>query len=75
MELYHRCNLLSKNLAHPTFYENQDKTGNWYIDVQLCGYEKMEAIGCLVPELRSERHHRRGMQLFEKTQCFHVGKF
>ena len=26
-------NLLSENPAHPTFYENQDKTENWYIDV------------------------------------------
>ena len=26
----------------------------------------MEAIGCLVPELRSEKHRGRGMQLFEK---------
>ena len=27
------CDPLSKNLAHPAFYENRDKTGNWYIDV------------------------------------------
>ena len=32
----------------------------------------MEAIGCLVPELWSETHRRRGMQVFEKTQCFYV---
>ena len=30
----------------------------------------MEAIGCLVPELQSEKHRGRGMQLFEKMQCF-----
>ena len=30
----------------------------------------MEAIGCLVPELWSEKHRGRGTQLFEKTQCF-----
>ena len=28
----------------------------------------MEVIGCLVPELRSEKHCGRGTQLFEKTQ-------
>ena len=32
----------------------------------------MEAIGCLVPELQSEKHRRHGTQLFEKTQCFYV---
>ena len=32
----------------------------------------MEAIGCLVPELRSEKHCGHGMQLFEKMQCFYV---
>ena len=32
----------------------------------------MEAISCLVPELRSEMHRRRGTQVFEKTQCFCV---
>ena len=32
----------------------------------------MEAIGCLVPELRSEEHRERETQLFEKTQCFYV---
>ena len=32
----------------------------------------MEAIGCLVPELRSEKHRRCGMQLFEKMQRFYV---
>ena len=32
----------------------------------------MEAIGCFVPELRSEKHCGRGTQLFEKTQCFYV---
>ena len=32
----------------------------------------MEAIGCLVPELRSKRHHRCGMQVFEKMRCFYV---
>ena len=30
----------------------------------------MKAIGCLVPEFRSEKCRRRGTQLFEKTQCF-----
>ena len=33
----------------------------------------MEVIGCLVPELQSEMRGGCGMQLFEKTQCFHVG--
>jgi len=32
----------------------------------------MEAIDCLVPELRSEMHHGRRTQVFEKTQCFYV---
>ena len=32
----------------------------------------MEAIGCLVPELWSEKHRGRGMQLFQKMQCFYV---
>ena len=32
----------------------------------------MEAIGCLVPELWSEKHRGRGTQLFKKTQCFYV---
>ena len=32
----------------------------------------MEAIGCLVPELRSETHRGCGTQVFEKTQCFYV---
>ena len=27
------CDLLSENLAHPAFYENQDKTRNRYTDV------------------------------------------
>ena len=32
----------------------------------------MEVIGCLVPELWSEKHHRCGTQLLENTQCFYV---
>jgi len=32
----------------------------------------MEAIGCLVPELRSETHRGHGTQVFEKTQCFYI---
>ena len=35
------CDPLSGNPAHAAFYENQDKTRNWYINVQLCGSEKM----------------------------------
>ena len=66
------CDPLSENPAHPAFYENRDKTGNRCIDVQLSSIEKMETIGCLVPELRSETHRRRGTQVFEKTQCFYV---
>ena len=27
------CDPLSENPAHPAFYENRDKTGNWYSDV------------------------------------------
>ena len=34
--------------------------------------KKMEAIGCLVPELRSEKHCRHGTQLFKKMKCFYV---
>ena len=29
-------------------------------------------MSCLVPELRSEKHRRHRIQLFEKTQCFYV---
>ena len=32
----------------------------------------MEAIGCLVLKLQSEKHRGRGTQLFEKTQCFYI---
>ena len=32
----------------------------------------MEAIMCLIPELRSEMHSGCGMLLFKKTQCFYV---
>ena len=32
----------------------------------------MEAIGCLVPELRSEMHRGRRTQVFEKMQCFYA---
>ena len=32
----------------------------------------MEAIGCLVPELQSEKHRGRRLQLFEKMQYFYV---
>ena len=35
----------------------------------------MEVIGCLVPELRSEKHRRRGTQLFKKMQCFYVATY
>ena len=42
------CDPLSKNLALHAFYENQDKTGNRYINVQSCDSEKMEAIGSQV---------------------------
>ena len=66
------CDPLSENPAHPAFYENRNKTGNWCVDVQLCCSEKIEAIGCLVPELQSEKHRRLGTQLFEKAQCFYV---
>ena len=34
--------------------------------------KKMEAIGCLVLELRTEKHHGCGTRLFEKTQCLYV---
>ena len=34
----------------------------------------MEAISCLVPELRSEMRNGCRMQLLEKTQCFYVAK-
>ena len=66
------CDPLIENPAHPTFYENRDKAGNWCIDVQLCSSEKMETIGCLVPELWSETHRACGTQVFEKMQCFYV---
>ena len=42
------------------------------ISMFMCSSEKMEAISCLVPELRSETHRRRGMQVFKKTQCFYA---
>ena len=47
------------------------------ICILMCNYaavKKMEAFSWLVPELRSEKHRRRGTQLFEKTQCFYVAK-
>ena len=35
----------------------------------------MEAIGCLVPEFRSEKRRGHGTQLFEKTYCFYVATY
>ena len=35
----------------------------------------MEAIGCLVPEFRSEKRRGHGTQLFKKTQCFYVATY
>ena len=64
------CDPLSENPAHPAFYENRDKTGNRCIDVQLSSIEKMETIGCLVPELRSETHRGRGTQVSRKRNVF-----
>ena len=64
------CDPLSENPAHPAFYENRDKTGNRCIDVQLSSIEKMETIGCLVPELRSETHRGRGTQVARKRNVF-----
>ena len=72
LETFGICDPLSENPAHPAFYENRDKTGNRCIDVQLSIIEKMETIGCLVPELRSETHRGRGTQVCEKMQCFYV---
>ena len=59
---------LSENPAHPVFYENWDKPGSRYIDVQLCTSEKMEAIGCLVPELWSETHSGCKTQVFSSWE-------
>ena len=56
---------MSENPAHPAFYEYQDKTENQYINV--CSSEKMEAIGCLIPELWSEMDYGCGM-----LHCFYV---
>ena len=64
--LHIKCDPLSENLAHLAFKKNQDKTRNWYIEVQLSGSEKMEVIGCLVPELWSEKHRGCGMQNFSR---------
>ena len=58
------CDPLSENPAHPVFHENGNKTRNWYIDVQLFSRTKMKAIGCLVPELQTEKHLRHGTQFF-----------
>ena len=35
----------------------------------------MEAMGCLVPEFRSEKCCGHGTQLFEKMQCFYVATY
>ena len=35
----------------------------------------MEAIGCLVPEFRSEKRRGHGKQLFEKMQCFYIATY
>ena len=67
------CDALSENLAHRAFYENQDKTGNRYANVQLCGKEKMEVIGCLVPELQSEMHNTTFRKNAMFLRCY--GKF
>ena len=56
------CDPLSGNAA---FYENQDKTRNWYINVQLCGSEKMS-----VAKLQSEAHSGYGMQVLIKHNVF-----
>ena len=60
---------LSENLAHPTFYIEI----RLEICISMCNYaavKTMEVIGCSIPELRSEKHHGRGTQPFEKTQMF-----
>ena len=64
------CDPLSENPAHRAFDENWDKTGNRYVNVQLCDGKKMEPIGSLVPELRTKIHRRCLTRLFEKLQCF-----
>ena len=45
------------------------------IGIPMCNCaaeKKMEAIGCLVPELQSEMRSGCGTQRFEKMQCFYV---
>ena len=42
------------------------------IGISMFSSEKMEAISCLIPELRNETHRECGMQHFEKTQCFYL---
>ena len=65
------CDPLSENPAHPAFMKIEIRPE---ICTPMCNYAavKMEAIGCLVPELRSEKHHGHGTQLFNKTHCFYV---
>ena len=62
------CDPLSKIPTHPAFYENRDKSGSWYIDVQLCSSEKIEVIGCLVPELWSEMRSGCKTQVFSSRE-------
>ena len=63
------CDPVSKNPAHCAFYENRDKTGNWYTNVY--GRREMEAIGCLVPKLQSEMCN--GSEIWEHIAIWTAG--
>ena len=52
---YHICDPLSKNPAHPEFYENRDKTGNRYIVVWFCSSEKWKQSVAWFPSYRVKR--------------------
>ena len=62
-----KCGPLTKTRHIPHFIKSEMRPE---IDVQLCNNVTTEVIGCLVPELWSEMHCGRGLQLFEKKQCF-----
>ena len=63
------------NPAHPAFMKIEIRPK---IFISMCNYTpvmKMEVIGCLVPELRSEKHRRRRTQLFEKMTLLHISVY
>ena len=62
-----KCGLLGENQAHPTFYENRDKTRIGISMFNCVAMKKLKQTVAWVPELWSEKHHGCGTQLFEKT--------